>query len=186
MQEQFFYLFFVLALVSAVLVVVNRNPVNSAMFMILTLLSIAGMFALLEAYFLAILQVLVNAGAVMVLFLFIIMLIDVQSSSKRSSIAIMAGGAIIAGLAMLGAVWMLLGDGESLALVSESLPAEEMPVDGNPFTYSTSPTAFGWGLFSKYMLPIQVTGFLLLVAMIGVIVISRKPKTEEEEDVSAG
>jgi len=180
MQEYFFYLFFALALVSALLVVLNRNPVNSAMFMILSLLSIAGMFALLEAYFLAILQVLVYTGALMVLFLFIIMLIDVQGSMKRTTSTKAIVGALLAGLLMVGAVWALIDDTGS-ALMQEKAEVAQMPESGSPLDYATSPESFGWGLFTKYMLPVQVTGFLLLIAMIGVIVISKRMKPSEEE-----
>ena len=179
MQDYFFYFFCTLALVSALLVVVNRNPVNSAMFMILTLLSIAGMFALLEAYFLAILQVLVYAGALMVLFLFIIMLIDVEGSMKRTTSRKAIVGAVLSGLIMVAAVWTLL-DGTADALMHEKVAVEAMPASGNPVVYATSPEAYGWGLFSKYMLPVQVVGFMLLIAMVGVIVISKRMKPSEE------
>ena len=131
MQDYFFYFFCTLALVSALLVVVNRNPVNSAMFMILTLLSIAGMFALPEAYFLAILQVLVYAGALMVLFLFIIMLIDVEGSMKRSTARRTIVAAVLSGLIMVAAVWALV-DGTAGSLMHERVAVEAMPVSGDP------------------------------------------------------
>ena len=180
MQDYFFYLFFALALISAVLVVSNRNPVNGAMFMILTLLSIAGMFALLEAYLLAILQVLVYAGAIMVLFLFIIMLIDVQGTVKRSTSSKAILAAVISGLLMVGGIWLLFEDNPGALEQLQKEEVAEVALNGNPFEYATGPEAFGWGLFTKYMLPVQVTGFLLLIAMIGVIIISKRMKPSEE------
>src|SRR5216117_4321883 len=86
MQDLFFYLFAFLTVVCAVLVVANpfsRNPVTSAMFLVLTIISMSGLFVLLHAFFLAAVQVLVYAGAVMVLFLFVIMLLDLKEEQRR-------------------------------------------------------------------------------------------------------
>src|SRR5262245_7782655 len=86
MDDLFFYFFATLALLCAVLVVANpfsRNPVTSAMFLVLTIVSLAGLFVLLHAFFLAAVQVLVYAGAVMVLFLFVIMLLDLKEEVRR-------------------------------------------------------------------------------------------------------
>src|SRR5216110_3948551 len=86
MQDIFFYLFAALTLLCAFLVVINpfsRNPVTSAMFLVLTIASLAGIFILLHAYFLAAVQVLVYAGAVIVLFLFVIMLLDLKEEQRR-------------------------------------------------------------------------------------------------------
>ena len=78
-----FFIFSALALICGVMILVSRNPVNSAMFLVLTIASLAGLFVLLEAFFLAAVQVLVYAGAVMVLFLFVIMLLDLKSEERR-------------------------------------------------------------------------------------------------------
>ena len=86
MESILFNIFAVLAVLSALLVVVNplsRSPVTSAMFLVTTMISISGLFVLLNAYFLAAVQILVYAGAVMVLFLFVIMLLDVQETARR-------------------------------------------------------------------------------------------------------
>src|SRR5512141_2232861 len=86
MQDALFYLFAALTLLCGLLVVVNpfsRNPVTSAMFLVLTIVSMAGLFVLLHAFFLAAVQVLVYAGAVMVLFLFVIMLLDLREEEQR-------------------------------------------------------------------------------------------------------
>src|SRR3954452_10363941 len=86
MQEALFYIFAGLTLLCALLVVANpfsRNPVTSAMFLVLTIASLAGIFVLLEAFFLAAVQVLVYAGAVIVLFLFVIMLLDLKDEQRR-------------------------------------------------------------------------------------------------------
>src|SRR3954469_10318966 len=86
MQDALFYLFATLTLLCGVLVIANpfsRNPVTSAMFLVMTIVSLAGLFVLLHAYFLAAVQVLVYAGAVMVLFLFVIMLLDLLAEEHR-------------------------------------------------------------------------------------------------------
>src|ERR1051326_3122443 len=83
MHDIAFYLFSALTLLCGLMVIVNRNPVTSAMFLVLCIVSMAGLFVLLEAFFLAAVQVLVYAGAVMVLFLFVIMLLDLKEEEGR-------------------------------------------------------------------------------------------------------
>src|SRR5512137_815177 len=104
MQDILFYIFAFLALVFGFLVVANpfsRNPVTSAMFLVLTIASLAGLFVLLHAFFLAAVQVLVYAGAVMVLFLFVIMLLDLKAETRRRirSFALLAGLVCVAAIA---------------------------------------------------------------------------------------
>src|SRR6185369_13755229 len=83
MHEAFFYIFATLALLCGVMVLLSRNPVTSAMFLVLTIACLAGLFVLLHAFFLAAVQILVYAGAVMVLFLFVIMLLDLKAEERR-------------------------------------------------------------------------------------------------------
>src|ERR1700723_2432286 len=103
MQECLFYLFAALTLLCGVLVIANpftRNPVTSAMFLVLTIVSLAGLFVMLHAFFLAAVQILVYAGAVMVLFLFVIMLLDLKEEERRrvktvvGVLGVVAAGAI--------------------------------------------------------------------------------------------
>src|SRR5215471_2590683 len=98
MQDILFYIFALLTLVCAFLVIANpfsRNPVTSAMFLVLTIASLAGLFVLLHAFFLAAVQVLVYAGAVMVLFLFVIMLLDLRAEERRKIKAVALAGGIV-------------------------------------------------------------------------------------------
>src|SRR5947209_13999250 len=90
-----FFIFSALALICGVMVLVSRNPVNSAMFLVLTIASLAGLFVLLEAFFLAAIQILVYAGAVMVLFLFVIMLLDLKVEERRRIKIFALGGGVI-------------------------------------------------------------------------------------------
>jgi len=181
MLDFLFYFFAAITLVSALLMVLSPNAVNGAMCMIVAFVGTAAMFVLLEAYFLAILQILVYAGAVMVLFLFIIMLLDVEKDDvgtfSREKLTI---GASVVGFALMVVLVCQAFSGAHLPEPA-LLPVPENPSgseDGLVFT--TSSKSFGYSLFTKYMLPFQVTGFLLLAAMIGVIVVSKKPKENQD------
>src|SRR5258706_8164217 len=83
MQDYLFYIFAALTVICGALIILNRNPINSAMFLVLSIASMAGLFVLLHAFFLAAIQVLVYAGAVMVLFLFVIMMLDLKAEERR-------------------------------------------------------------------------------------------------------
>src|SRR5678816_1905715 len=105
MTEFFFYFFAAAALICGLLVIANpfsQNPVTSAMFLVLTIASLAGLFVLLHAFFLAAVQVLVYAGAVMVLFLFVIMLLDLNAEERRKVNKFGIGGGLVCVVAILG------------------------------------------------------------------------------------
>src|SRR5579863_7954137 len=107
METVFFYLFAFFTLLCGLLVVANpftRNPVTSAMFLVLTIVSMAGLFVLLHAFFLAAVQVLVYAGAVMVLFLFVIMLLDLKEEEQRK----IKGASAVFGLAAVGLIAVVI------------------------------------------------------------------------------
>ncbi len=159
-----FYVFAALTLLCGLLVVVNpfsRNPVTSAMFLVLTIVSLAGLFVLLQAFFLAAVQVLVYAGAVMVLFLFVIMLLDLKEEERRK----IKGFGLFAGLVSVGAIAVLLV--KSLLATN---PGKELPVP----TVEGATLPLGRLLFTQYLLPFEIVSVLLLVAMVGVILLSRK------------
>ena len=169
MAEQiFFYIFSLMTLVSGVLVVANKNPVNAAMFLIVSFLGLASLFVMLEAYFLAVIQVLVYAGAVVVLFLFIVMLLDVKEASKKKRFqltSLISGG--------IGAAILISGVAAIRSSESAQMEGSDaVALDVDPLK------EYGNQLFTTYLLPMQVTGFLLLVAMIGVIVLSKKFEKE--------
>jgi len=163
MTDLLFYLFAGLTLFAGLGMVASRNPVNGAMFMILSFVGTAALFVLLEAFFLAAVQVLVYAGAVVVLFLFIIMLLDVEHSSRLRP----STPTLVASLIGLG---LLAGGVVALFTVEGGLPGMTDPGEAT----ATTVAAFGRLLFTKYQLPFQLAGFLLLVAMLGVIHISRR------------
>ena len=157
-----FYAFAALTLLCGVLVIANpfsRNPVTSAMFLVLTIISMSGLFLLLHAFFLAAVQILVYAGAVMVLFLFVIMLLDLKEEQRRK---IKVFG-LAAGLLSVGIVVAIFA--KSLATVAPS--TDEPKLEGETY-------ALGKLLFTQYTLPFEVVSVLLLVAMVGVILLSKK------------
>lgn len=169
-----FFLFASLAVFSSLAVVLNQDPVNGAMFMILAFLGIAAIFVLLEAYFVAVLQVLVYAGAVMVLFLFIIMLLHRHSTvlftTHRGTLFFGSLGLVL----LLGGVGYLFYRPETIFTGDlQELTVSGLPDETNPMGFATQVKAFGYGLFTKYMLPLQVVGLLLLLAMMGVILLSK-------------
>src|SRR3954465_675490 len=145
MQDILFYIFAMLAVACGFLVIANpfsRNPVTSAMFLVLTIASLAGLFVLLHAFFLAAVQVLVYAGAVMVLFLFVIMLLDLKAEERRKiKILGLAGGVISVG-AILSIFFKSLG--------SASLNATRAP------DFKAGTMELGKLLFSQYLLPFEI------------------------------
>jgi NADH-quinone oxidoreductase subunit J len=159
-----FYVFAALTLLCGVLVVANpfsRNPVTSAMFLVLTIISMAGLFVLLHAFFLAAVQIIVYAGAVIVLFLFVIMLLDLKEEQRRKVKLL----GFVGGLVSVGAIVMI-----SLKTLKEANPGAGLPA---PQLEGGTP-ALGKLLFSQYVLPFEVVSILLLVAMVGVILLSKK------------
>jgi NADH-quinone oxidoreductase subunit J len=163
MHDFFFYLFAALTLLCGFLVVANpfsRNPVTSAMFLVLTIVSLGGLFVLLHAFFLAAVQVLVYAGAVIVLFLFVIMLLDLKEEGRRRFKAF----GLVTGLGSVGALIAL-----SLTAIWRSGLGRGL----TPQTEGGTPN-LGRLLFTDYLLPFEIVSVLLLVAMVGVILLSKK------------
>jgi NADH-quinone oxidoreductase subunit J len=159
-----FYVFAFLTLLCGALVIANpfsRNPVTSAMFLVLTIISMAGLFVLLHAFFLAAVQILVYAGAVMVLFLFVIMLLDLKEEERRR----VKKFGLVAGLVSVGAIVTIF-----LKVLLASKPGADLPVP----MLEGEPAALGKLLFTQHLLPFEVVSVLLLVAMVGVILLSKK------------
>lgn len=159
-----FWIFAVLTLLFGVGVVFFRSPVSSAMSLVMSFVGLAALFVTLDAFFIAVVQVLVYAGAVMVLFLFIIMLLDLRADERRPvKLAAWAGGGVVIG-GFFSALWQVVA----------SLPAlwEPKPALANPAVNDVAQV--GFALFRNFNLPFQIIGVLLLVATIGVVVLSRR------------
>ena len=163
MTPGLFWIFAALMLLFAVSVVVQSNPVSSALSLVVCFIALAVLFVSLDAFFIGVIQVLVYAGAVVVLFVFIIMLLDLKAEEKRrvTPLALVAG--LIVSFGFVGAVTRVLatfGPGKMTA------PAIALPVE--------DVKTVGMLLFTSYNLPLQIVGVLLLVSTIGVIVLSKR------------
>lgn len=145
-------------------VVCMRSPVSSAMCLVVSFLGLAALFFTLDAFFIGIIQVLVYAGAVMVLFLFIIMLLDLKTAppSKLNILAWSGGGLVLIGFVAL-LMKVVLGD-PGLAIPKPALATDNL----------NDVKLIGLTLFTDFNLPFQIIGVLLLVATVGVVVLSRR------------
>lgn len=176
MEQLFFYIFALVAIVSAVLVVSVRNAVHSAFYLIICLLQVAAIFILLRSPFLAAVQVFIYVGAVMVLFLFAVMVLDIGREKTKDYIHsqwLPAVGVIIALLLVLG--YMVKGGKLSaeLGIYNEAVLAKNTEVIGK-------------ALFTQYIFPFEVVSLLLLVALVGAIVLVMKDKTRPRKNNGVG
>jgi NADH-quinone oxidoreductase subunit J len=159
-----FWIFSLIMIGFGVAVVVNRNPIASALSLVISFLGLAALFVMLDAYFIGVIQILVYAGAVMVLFLFIIMLLDLRGEQRRKINAIAFCGGVLVSLALFFQIYSVV----------HKLRASEQPFPPLPLGKINDVHNIGWLLFDRYNLPFQVIGILVLVATIGVIVLSKR------------
>jgi NADH-quinone oxidoreductase subunit J len=168
----FFYLFASICVASAVMVIASRNPVHSVLFLILAFVNAAGLFILLGAEFLAMILVIVYVGAVAVLFLFVVMMLDVDFAALRRGfldylpIGVLIGGVLFAELVALALGASAIGTGVGKAI------AEPIP----PVADVTNTEALGLVLYTRYAYYFEAAGLVLLVAMIGAIVLTLRHK----------
>ncbi len=159
-----FHIFAFITIASAVAVVVNRNAVNCALAFLGALVGVSGLFVMLDSFLLAVLMILVYAGAVVALFLFIVMLLDMQGGERKPLSKPTAVAALIgSGLLIVCVMSLVRGYG----VLAQPDAATVVPVGATLRNYADQ-------LFTTYLLPVQVVGFLLLIAMLGVIVLSKK------------
>jgi NADH-quinone oxidoreductase subunit J len=156
-----FYIFSFFTLLCGALVITKRNPIGSALCLVLTISSLAGLFVLLRAFFLAAVQILVYAGAVMVLFLFVIMLLDLGEEVRRKINKLRFAAGVVAVLAVLAIV---------VNVIWSAAPGGGLAA---PAVIGAT-RALGLTLFQKFLLPFEILSLLLLVAMLGVILLSKK------------
>jgi NADH-quinone oxidoreductase subunit J len=176
-----FYLFSVMAVVGALNVVFQRNPVHSVLWLIFTFFNAAGLFVLLGAEFLAMILVVVYVGAVAVLFLFVVMMLDINIAMLREGfMRYMPVGAVI-GLVLLVELAIVFG-GWAFAPAAQALRALPTP---DPAQIPNT-QALGLVLYTRYAYLFQVLGVILLVAMIGSIVLTlRQRKGSRKQKISA-
>ena len=164
-EAAFFYLFAAVMLGAGLMVVVSRNPVFSVLFLILAFFNAAGLFVLIGAEFIAMLLVVVYVGAVAVLFLFVVMMLDINFAEMRAGFQkYLPLGLIVGGILVFELVAAIYGD----AFSGATLPA--MPEISNT-------RALGNELYTKYLYLFQIAGLILLVAMIGAISLTMRRRS---------
>jgi len=173
-----FYLFSAVAVIAGVLVVISRNPVHSVLWLILAFFSAAGLFVLLGAEFVAMLMVIVYVGAVAVLFLFVVMMLDVDFAELRGSMAqylplgMLIGVILLVELGLVFSQWGFAPDHASLrAAVTPALSDVQ------------NTEALGRLIYTQYIYLFQTAGLILLVAMIGAIVLTMRHRTNIKRQI---
>ena len=158
----YFWLCAALALIGAVATVANKNPIRGAMGLLLLILSVAGLFFALHAQFLAVIQLIVYAGAIVVLFLFVIMLLGPSAVGPRDNRGVVARsiGGLVFGAAALGGLALVVRGGQAAVL------------SGAPEQFGTV-DAFGRVLFTDALVPFELSSALLMVAVVGAVAVAR-------------
>ena len=164
MSPFLFWVFAFLTLIFGAAVVLNRNPVGSALSLVMSFLGLAALFMSLNAYFIGIIQVLVYAGAVMVLFLFIIMLLDLRAEEGRRINWLASAAGLVVALVLFGQIFSVV---RHFTIARKAFP----PLPGST---TDDVRNIGATLFGNYNLPFQIVGVLVLVATIGVVLLSKR------------
>jgi NADH-quinone oxidoreductase subunit J len=188
-----------IAVASSILVVAMRNPVHSALFLLLTFLCVAVLFVLQAAEFVAAVQVLVYAGGIMVLFLFVVMLINYRHLPEERVLSPVWLGGIGVGLALMVLFATIVRPGvyhdpvpdaaKRLGTVTETYVTEH-PTDKNKLVrrkrevHNRNAEAVGMALYTDYLVPFEVASLFLLVAMVGAIVIGKRELSADEEETT--
>ncbi|WP_323015586.1 NADH-quinone oxidoreductase subunit J [Devosia sp.] len=174
----FFYLFSAIAIASAVMVISSRNPVHAVLFLILTFFNGSGLFMLAGAEFLALLLIVVYVGAVAVLFLFVVMMLDVDFASLRQGFLQYAPIGVLVGVILLLELLLVAG---SFVVSPDVVAGSALPIDGTV----DNMRAIGLVLYTRYVFLFQGAGAVLLVAMIGAIVLTlrHKPNVKRQNPV---
>jgi NADH-quinone oxidoreductase subunit J len=159
----FFYFLSSVAILSAILVIVQRNAVHSALALIVTLLSVAGLYLMLYAPFVAGVQIILYAGGIMVLFLFVIMLVSIEKASREEQFNHQWVVGLLATLVLAALFIYVYVKGNSI-----------FPQRGVVLPESLNTQQIGLWLYGRYLLPFEVASLLLLVAIVGAVVMAKK------------
>jgi NADH-quinone oxidoreductase subunit J len=166
------FLFFLLAIVcvgAVIAMIISKNQAYSALYLILAFISLAGLFGLLDAPFIAVIQIIVYAGAIMILFLFVIMMINLREGIPPEKKRWMGGlSFIIVSVLIIELIFALKG----------YLSPAQIAVEGSP----GSPTDLGRLLFTKYLYPFEITSVLIIAALVGAMILVKKRDADKEED----
>ena len=176
-----FYLFAVLVIASAVMVITSRNPVHSVLWLILAFFNAAGLMVLVGAEFIAMLLVIVYVGAVAVLFLFVVMMLDIDVAAMRAGFIKNAPLGLVIALILLAELVLGIGAYQTGAIELGTAPAADAPAMADSNT-----AAIGAMLYSKYIFLFEAAGIILLVAMIGAIVLTHRPSKSKRGQQNIG
>ena len=166
-----FYIFSSVILLSALMVISARNPVHSVLFLILAFLNAAGIFVILHAEFLAMILIIVYVGAVAVLFLFVVMMLDIKTTIEKSNILQYMPIGLFIGFVFIAEL--------VIVLINTKLELSNMQILSNPlnkFAELSNTKAIGSVLYTDYILHFQLAGVILLIAMIGSIVLTLRER----------
>lgn len=164
MQLLMFYIFGIGAVISALLMVTQKRPVRAAMSLIASMSFLAGLYALLDAHLIAALQLIVYAGAIMVLFLFVIMLLNVdqkEGQTARNAVLVQFISILLVGLVFVGMV----------GIVKMGAPLSTI---GDASSQFGTTKAVGLMLFTEYLLPFEIASILLLAAIVGAVILAKR------------
>lgn len=165
METLFFLIVAAIAVICSILVITNKNPLNSALSLIMTFFCLATLYVMLEAPFMAAIQIIVYAGAIMVLFVFVIMLLNVRTeSARRGKHALFLG--VMTGILLLIQTWYIIGKSSFIGMqgkIDSALIAKEGHTE-----------LIGKSLFTDFLLPFEITSILLLAAIVGAVILSKK------------
>ena len=168
----FFFLFALIGVASAIMVITRRNVMHAALFLFLTFFCVGATYVLLRAELLAAVQVLVYAGAVMVLFLFAILIVNIPRAvrlrqwTNQSSLAVVLAG--------LTGLWIIIATSRAFGKLEMSAATQPLG----------TPKAIGQALFTDYVLPFEIASIILLAAMIGAIYLARETAREEDQNAT--
>lgn len=165
METLFFAIITLVAIVSAILVISCKNPINSALALVMTFFCLATYYVMLDAPFMAAIQVMVYAGAIMVLIVFTIMLLNIRvDATKRHSHKVIAGS-IIGFFTLLNTVYLL---------TKSRVAIPNGPFNGEMIKQMGHTELIGREMFTKFLLPFEITSILLLVAIVGAVMLAKK------------
>jgi NADH-quinone oxidoreductase subunit J len=165
MREYIFYFLALVTIITALMVVFSRNPIHSVLYLVVCFFSIAGHYLLLNAQFLAVVHIIIYAGAIMVLFLFVIMLLNLNKESEPNKPAIIKFASVISASILM------------LVLIAAMLKMDPI-INTNGSIYASQEIGtvknLGMVLFTDFLLPFEISSVLFLSAMVGVVLISKK------------
>jgi len=165
METLFFLIITLVAIVSAILVITCKNPINSALALVMTFFCLATYYVMLDAPFMAAVQVMVYAGAIMVLIVFTIMLLNIRVDATKKHSHKVVLGSIIGFFTLVNTVFIV---------IKSHVAAPNGPLTGEMIRQQGHTELIGREMFTNFLLPFEITSILLLVAIIGAVILAKK------------